>query len=144
MKVILNQDIKTLGKKGDIKNVADGYAMNFLFPKKMAQVATQESIENIKTQNIKKKIKQQTEEDGLKKLLKKLKAKKIVIKSRQKDGKLFGSVTVKDVVQALQKEDLEVSPNSIIIKENIKKVGKYEIEIKLAKGIEGKMKLEIK
>jgi len=144
MKVILNQDIKTLGKKGDIKNVADGYARNFLLPKKLAQAATQEAIKNIKTQNVKKKIKQQTEEEGLKKLLEKLKAKKIVIKSRQKDGKLFGSVTAKDIVQSLQKEDLEISPNCIIIKENIKNVGEYEIEIKLAKGIEGKMKLEIK
>lgn len=144
MRIILLQDIKNLGKKGDIKEVAEGYAQNFLLPKKMAEIATDSAIEIAKIRKEKEKSLKMSEAEESRKLAGKLKNKKITRKVKEKDGKLFGSVTVKNISEELQKEGLNILPSSIIIKEAIKKIGEYEIEIKLSDEIRTKIKLEVK
>ncbi len=144
MKIVLLQNFKSLGNKGDIKEVTDGYARNFLLPKKIAQVATKEAIEKAIAQKKEEEIRRQAKQKELQEKLEKLEKKKIIIQSRQKDGKLFGSITAKNIITAFKKENLDIPINCIIIKEPIKKIGKYEIEIKLSEDIKGKTEIEIK
>ncbi|HRY82163.1 MAG TPA: 50S ribosomal protein L9 [Candidatus Moranbacteria bacterium] len=144
MKIILLQDIKNLGKKGDVKEVAEGYAQNFLMPKKLAEIATEGAIKKAEIQKEKEKSAKMAEMEELKNLANKLKNKKISISAKEKGGKLFGSITAKNIEAELKKEGLNILPSSIIIKEAIKKVGEYEIEIKLSEEIKEKIRVEIK
>ena len=144
MKIILLQDLKNIGKKGDVKEVTDGYARNFLLPRKIAQRATEEAIKKNEIQKKEAVKKQVAEKQEAEKMLKKLQAKKISLITRQKKGKLFGSITAKKIAEVFKKEDLAISTDCIIIKKNIKKIGEHEIEIKLKAGIEGKVKIEVK
>ncbi|MFA6159908.1 MAG: 50S ribosomal protein L9 [Parcubacteria group bacterium] len=144
MKIILLQDIKSLGKKGDVKDVAEGYAQNFLLPKKLAGVATENTIKFFQSQKEKEQKNKIAETERLRNLASTLKDKKITIEAKEKKGKLFGSITVKNIKEALEKEGLNILENSIIIKQAIKKVGEYEIEIKLSEEIREKIKLEVK
>ena len=84
------------------------------------------------------------ETERLRNLASTLKNKKIIIEAKEKGGKLFGSITVKNIKEALEKEGLNILADSIIIKQTIKKVGEYEIEIKLSEEIREKIKLEVK
>ncbi len=144
MKIILLQDVKSLGKKGDVKEVAQGYAQNFLLPKKIAGIATENTIRIFQLQKEKEQKNKIAETERLKDLASALKNKKIIIEAKEKKGKLFGSITVKNIEEALKKEGLNILANSIIIKQAIKKVGEYEIEIKLSEEIREKIKLEVK
>ncbi|KKP79070.1 MAG: 50S ribosomal protein L9 [Candidatus Moranbacteria bacterium RIFOXYA12_FULL_35_19] len=144
MRIILLQDIKSLGKKGDIKDVAEGYARNFLFPKKIAQIATESAIKQMEIQKEREKSLELAKNIELKSLAEKIKGKKIVITAKEKKGKLFGSITAKNIKEELEKEGLNISTDSVIIKETIKKIGEYEIEIKLTEKIKEKIKIEIK
>ena len=144
MKIILLKDSKSIGKKGEIKNVADGYARNFLLPQKIAQIATEEAIKKNRIQQDKEAEKQKIEREKAEKILKKLQTKKISLTTRQKKGKLFGSITAKKIAEAFKKENLSIPVESIIIKENIKRIGEHEIEIKLGADVKGKVKIEVK
>ena len=143
MKIILLQNIKSLGKIGDIKDVAEGYAQNFLFPKKLAEVATEEAVKNAELQ--KEQVKKAAEENlkKIRELAEKLKNRKISLKSKAKNGKLFGSISAKNIAEALQKENLEISEKSVMLNEAIKKVGEYKIKIELDFGIKTEINLEI-
>lgn len=144
MKIILLQDVKSLGKRGDVKEVAEGYAQNFLLPKKLAGVATENTVKLFQSQKEKEQKNKLAETERLRNLASTLKDKKITIEAKGKSGKLFGSITVKNIEEALKKEDLNILADSIIIKQTIKKVGEYEIEIKLSEEIREKIKLEVK
>ena len=144
MKIILLQDVKSLGKKGDVKDVAEGYAQNFLLPKKIASVATENAVKFFQSQKEKEQKNKIAETERLRNLASTLKDKKITIEAKEKKGKLFGSITVKNIKESLEKEGLNILENSIIIKQAIKKVGEYEIEIKLSEEIREKIKLEVK
>lgn len=143
MKIILLQNVKSLGKIGDVKDVSDGYARNFLFPKKMAEMATPANIAQAEAKKIDEKAALEASLAILRDLAQKLKNKKITLKSKEKGGKLFGSITAKDVAQALAKENLVVEQNCIILNEAIKKIGNYQIKIKLADKIETEINLQI-
>jgi large subunit ribosomal protein L9 len=144
MKIILIQDVKNLGKKGDVKEVAHGYAQNFLLPKKLAEIATESLVKAFETQKDKEEKAQKAQLQEFRDLAQKLKNKKITILASQKNGKLFGSIKVKNIAETLEKEGLNISENSIIIKQAIKKIGEYEVEIKLAEGVEVKIMIEVK
>lgn len=143
MKIILLEDLKTLGKKGDVKDVAEGYARNFLFPKKIAKLATEENIEENEQRKIQEKSGEEAKKGELKALAEKIKNKKIIIKSKEKNGKLFGSISAKDIAEALKKEGLSVLDKDIIINEVIKKTGEYEITVVLSPEIKTVIKLEV-
>lgn len=140
MKVILLQDIKSLGNAGDVKEVADGYARNFLIPQKLAEAATKEAVGKVvkKKQETKELKNKKTEE--LKNLAKKLEGEKVVIKVKEKDGKLFGSVGKKEIAKNLGDE---INENMIELKENIKETGEKEVRINLGNNIKVKIKVLI-
>lgn len=143
MKVILLTDIKGLGKRGDIKEVAEGYARNFLFTKKFAEAAREGSLK--KLENIKKKEieKEQADLEKIQELAEQLSGKEIVIKMKEKEGKLFGSVGAKDICKELKKEDIAIGEKSIILGSPLKEIGEYEVEVELTHGIEAFIKLII-
>ena len=141
MKVILLQEIKTLGKKGDIKDVSEGYARNFLFPKKLAQITSESAIKTALIQKEKESKEQQIISDKVNQVAGSLKEKKIVLKAKEKGGKLFGSITQKDIAKALKGEGFDILEKSIIIKEAIKKTGEYKITIKLSSSVSAEIKL---
>ena len=143
MKIILLQKIKTLGKAGEIKEVAEGYAQNFLIPKKMAEAATEDGIEKVEARQAEEKRIADEKTKKLKGLAEKLKNEKIILKLQEKDGKLFGSVSAKQVCEELQKRNLAVSPESVIMEKAIKETGTHEVRIKLDKEISAKIVLEI-
>ena len=144
MRVILLQDIKSLGKKFDIKKVADGYARNFLFPKKLVIAATAETISQTEKE---REVRVQKGKEGLKKaeqIAGKFKNLVLKIKSKTtKDGKLFGSISNQEIVDVLKKKKFEISSDKIEIKEPIKKVGKHFVKINLASGIQAKIMVEV-
>jgi len=143
MKIILLKDVKNFGKKGEIKKVAEGYARNFLFPQNLAKKVTDKIIyqENLRVQEEQKKLAQREEENQ--NLIKKLKGKKFSIKRKAKKGKLFGSITSKDIFSELEKEHFTISEKSIIIEQVIKKVGLWKIKIVLSPGMETEIVLEV-
>lgn len=141
MKIILLEDVKSLGKKGDVKEVAEGYGRNFLIPKKMAAFATPEAVKNAEALKVEKRQKEVAKLENLRNIAGKLKSQEIILKAKEKDGKLFGSITPKDISVSLGSRGFDISEKAIIIKEAIKKTGQYEIAINLGQGIEAKFNL---
>ena len=144
MKIILLQDVKSLGKRGEVKEVAEGYARNFLFAKKLAQIATPSTIKMAEERIEKERVQKKEEEKKIFALGEKLKNKEIVILAIDRKGKLFGSITAKQIVAELAKEDLEILEKSVMMKSNIKKVGEYEVDIELSEKLKVNIKIIVK
>ena len=145
MKVILLKDVKNLGKKDDIVDVAEGYARNYLIPRKMAQVATPGSIKQIEQeQKALEKRKEKEKQEALE-IAKKLSKTSTVIKVKAGEkGKLFGSITSKDIADALnQQHGLKIDKRKVDLAEPIKSLGDYEVSVKLAPEVEAKITLKI-
>jgi large subunit ribosomal protein L9 len=144
MKIILLADVKSVGKKGEVINASDGYARNYLFPRKLAQEATEGNMHiiNQRKENERKKKLEELEEAQSK--AEELKGKEITLKVKSgENGKLFGSITNKDIAEALKAQhDVELDKKKIMI-ESIKKLGVYEVEIKLYPEVLIKMKVVI-
>lgn len=133
MKVILRQDVKNLGEKGQLVEVSDGYARNFLIPRKLAEEA---SPVNINIMNMKKeaeKTKKERELMHARAMLDKLKNATLVIKAKAgENGKLFGSITSKDISDAIKKDfDLDIDRKKIHLPDVLKTLGDTEVEIRL-------------
>jgi large subunit ribosomal protein L9 len=136
MKVILMQNISSLGEKGDIKEVSDGYARNFLLPKRMVKTATPDAIAEIQKEREREKKSQMENNKKLQHLADGLKGKIISIKTREKKGKLFGSIGSKEIRKALALKNIDILEKNIIQKHPIKKIGEHKIKIRLANNIE--------
>lgn len=145
MKVILLQDVKALGKKGEVVNVSDGHARNFLFPKKLVQEANDTNMHILNKKNEADRKKKTAEIEAAQKLSNELKDKEIKIEAKAGDnGKLFGAITSKDISQEMEKQ-LGVSiDKKKIVMNTIKTVGTYEAEIKVYPEISTKIKIIIK
>jgi len=144
MKVILKDNIKDLGKKGEIKEVADGYARNFLFPKNLAEVATAQTEEAVKESRIQEKIKIDSEKKKLEELAEKIKEVVLVLETKVTRGKLFGSISKKAIANLAKNKGFDIEEEWIVIDKPIKEVGDKKILLKLPFGIKGEIKLEIK
>lgn len=136
MKVILTQDIPKIGRKGSLKEVSDGYARNFLFPKKMAKIATLKATSEALRIKEEERISQAESYKNLKQLANNISQKKITIKAREKNGKLFGSIGAKEIQNALKLQNINIEEKMIIQENPIKKIGEYSIKIRFANGIE--------
>lgn len=143
MKVILLQDIKNIGQQGDIKDVSDGYARNFLLPQKLAASATESVVKQALDARSKQLEAEKAAQEKTKELAKIIAGKRIVIKAKEKKGKLFGSIAAKNIAQELKKEKIEIPEKSITIESPIKELGEYEIKIRLDHGIETSLMLAI-
>lgn len=142
MKVILLQDVKKIGKKGEVKDVADGYARNFLLSKKLAEVATPSAVSKIEAQNSKVKQAEAAKKESLTKKVSEINGKKFIIKAKAKDGKLFGSIGKKEIAAALKTQGFEVDEKSIGVG-HIKTLGETEIMIRMDFGISAKMSIVV-
>lgn len=142
MKVILLKDVKGKGKKGDLVNVSDGYARNFLFPKDLAQEATTSNVNSLNKIKEKERKEKQAEIEAAQKKATELKDKelKIVTKAGE-SGKLFGAITNKDIAsELLKKFNLDIDKKKIVMN-TIKTVGTYDIELKLYPEVSAKIKV---
>jgi large subunit ribosomal protein L9 len=142
MKVILLKDVKSVGKKGDVINAADGYARNFLFPRHLAEEATDANMHILNRKDENERKKKTAEIETAQKLANDLKDKvvKIVGKAGE-NGKLFGAITTKDIAVALNKQcNLEIDKKKIVT-DTIKLLGTYDVEIKIYPEISTKIKV---
>ena len=132
MKVILNQDIKPLGKKGELVNVSDGYARNYLFPRKLAAEANAQAMNELKNRAASEKRRIENEKAGALAQKAALDGKTVKLSAKAgQSGKLFGSVTAKEIAEKLKSEfGMEIDKRKIAAEE-IKHFGTYECEIKL-------------
>lgn len=133
MKVILQQEVKKLGKKGDLLEVSEGYARNFLLPKNLAIEATSSNVNMLKQQKEADVRKQQKVLEEAKALGDKIKAASVTIKVKTGEGgRMFGSVTTKEVAEILLKQHkLELDKRKLELKDAIKTLGEYTIPIKV-------------
>ncbi len=141
MKVILLQDVRGSGKKGDLIDVSDGYARNYLFPRKIAKPADSQALNEIKNAEESKAFKLQQEKNAAEAAKKALDGKSIKVFSKAgQNGKLFGSVTAKEIAAEIQKQHgCQVDKKKVEIPTDIKTFGTYEFTIKLMSGITAKM-----
>ena len=139
MKVILQQDVRGQGKKGQMIEVAEGYARNFLLPRKLAVPATADAMNTMRLQEKAKKAEEARQKAEAQALAERLKG--AVVKLTAKagaNGKLFGAVTSKEVSDALQSQHgIELAKNKIVMEEPIKSYGSYELKAKLGFEISG-------
>ncbi len=145
MKVILKQDVKGTGKKGDIVNVADGYANNFLLKKGLADVADAKALNEKTNKDSAEAHHKQVALEQAQKLAEDLKEKTVKVISKAGDnGRLFGKVTSKEIADAiLSQYKVEINKKKITLKEDIKSLGTFEFEVKLHTGVGTKMFVEV-
>ena len=143
MKVILLQDVQGHGKKGDIVVINDGYAKNFLIPKKMAVEATKQMMNEIAQKTAKEARILKEERERAEALAKEIKGLTVTIFAKFGGEKMYGSVTTQDVADALKKLGYDVDKKKIVIKDSIKSVGVYDAEIKVYRDVNAKIKIKI-
>ncbi|MDR3600209.1 MAG: 50S ribosomal protein L9 [Desulfosporosinus sp.] len=145
MKVILQADVKGTGKKGQIFEVADGYARNFLFPKKLAIEATTGNIQDISHKKVLEERRKEKEKEDAIELAAKLNALQIEVKTKTGEGgRLFGSVTSKEIADALKKQHgVEVDKRKLEVKEPLKALGSYEVHVKIHLDVIAKLQVHI-
>lgn len=143
MKVVLLQDVKGQGKKGDLVNVSDGYARNFLFPRKLAKPADAGSIKEIEMKKESQAFHFAEEQKKANETKAFLADKKLVLKTTGgSDGRLYGAVTSKDISDLIEKElGLKIDKKAITVADTIKLVGEYTVKIKLFQGIVADLKI---
>ena len=144
MKVVLLQDVKSIGKKDQLVNVSDGYARNFLFPRKLAKEATAGAINDVKTKEAAKAHHKQEEINAANELKAKIDGKIVALKAKAgKEGKLFGAVTSKDVAAEIKKQfGVEVDKKKLVM-DDIKVFGSYGCTVKLYPEIAAKITVKV-
>ena len=145
MKIILLQDEKKLGKKGDIIEANDGYARNYILPKKIGVEATPANLNTLKLQKQNEEKKAKEILDAAKELAAKLETKQVIVKMKAGEGgKVFGSVSSKEIAQACKEQNqIEIDKKKIQLPECIKSLGSYEVAIKLHPQVTGKLIVKV-
>jgi large subunit ribosomal protein L9 len=145
MKVILLEDVKSLGKKGEIVNVSDGYARNFVLPKKLGVEANSANMNDLKLQKANADKVAQEQLEAARELAEVLKTKEVVLKMKSGEGgRAFGSVSSKEIASAAKTQcGLEIDKKKIQLPEAIKALGVYEVNIKLHTKVTGQLKVKV-
>ena len=145
MKVVLLQDVKSIGKKGELVNVSDGYARNFLLPRKLAKEANAQAMNELKNAEASKEYKIKTDTDNAKKSAEALYGTVIKIYSKAgQGGKLFGSVTARELAAEIKNQlGVEVDKRKIVLENDIKAFGTYNFDVKLYSGITATMSVAV-
>ena len=146
MQVILTQDVKGQGKKGQMVKVSDGYARNYLLPKGLATEATKENINVMKGKAESLEYKLRVEKEEAQKIVDQMKEIEVVLKAKAgANGKLFGSITSKDVADELKMQHhIKIDKKKLVMPDGIKTLGTTEIEVKVYPQITGKLKVVVK
>ena len=145
MKVVLLADVKGVGKKGELINAAEGYARNFLLPRKLAKEANAQVMNELKNAEASKAYKIKTETEEAQKAADELKDKIVRVTAKSgAGGRLFGSVTAKEIAQEIKKQfGVEIDKRKIQLSADMKAFGTYQFEIKLYAGITAKMSVSV-
>lgn len=145
MKVILLQDVKSLGKKGEIVNVSDGYARNYVLPKKFGVEANSANMNDLKLQKANADKVAQEQLEAAQELAKVLETKEVVVRMKSGEGgKTFGSISSKEIATAAKEQcALELDKKKIQLPEAIKSLGVYEVNVKLHTKVTGKLKVKV-
>jgi large subunit ribosomal protein L9 len=145
MKVILLEDVNGMGKKGDLVNAKDGYARNFLFPKNLALEATKENLKKNEERKKEMEIARHRELEEAKTIAARIQKTVLFIKEKaSEDGRLYGSITSKDLAEALKSQaGIEVDKRKILLSEPIRHIGKFTVSIKTHAGVTGDMTVNV-
>ncbi len=144
MKVILKADVKGSGKKGDILEVSDGYAKNFLLKRGLAEVATASGINAVEQKKSADAFHREEYIQAQKELAAQINGTVVTVSIRTgKNGKVFGSVTTEKIADALSEQGFEIDKKKITTKEPLKKVGDYEAEVRLMEGVSAKIGVKV-
>ena len=137
MKVILIKDVENLGNAGDVKEVANGYARNFLIPGGYVEVATKSAVERAEKIKIEKEKVAKEGLKGIEEIAEKLESVSIIIKAKADDsGKLYAAIKSKEIFKSLNDKGFKISEDKIVIEKPIKELGDYEVIINLDHGLE--------
>lgn len=145
MKVILLKDIKNVGKKDQIINANDGYARNFLFPKQLALEATKDNLIKLKDKKDSQNHKKELEIEEFKKQAKQIEnlVLNLSVKAGE-NGKVFGGITSREISEELKKQyKIDIDKKKIILKETIKLIGRFSVDIKFGEGISANLTLNV-
>lgn len=144
MQVILKENVKSLGKTGAIVNVAEGYARNFLIPKKLAVEAVKGNIKELEHQKKVIQEKAKKEKNSAQTLSEKISALNLTIKAKAgEEEKLFGSITSMDLAAALKNEGLDIDKKKISVEEPIKRLGSYTVSVKVHPEITAQLNITV-
>ena len=141
MKVIFTQDVKGQGKRGEMKDVAVGYARNYLFPRNLASPATADNINTLRLQEKARKAQEAADRAQAEENARKLEQVNVIVKAHAgQNGKLFGAVTSKEISENLQaQQGITVEKNKIVLEAPIKAFGSYKVKVKLGYEVTGTM-----
>lgn len=145
MKVILLEDVKKLGKKGEIVDVSDGYARNFLFVKKLGAEATNKTINDAKLQKASEQRREQEIYQEAVEMAEKIKAAVVIVPIKAGDGgRIFGSISTKEIAkEAKERLNLEIDKKKMLLKEPIKALGTYTIPVKIHPKVTGELTVKV-
>lgn len=145
MKVILLQDVKSLGKKGEIVNVSDGYARNMILPKKLGVEATGKNLNDLKLQNQHAEKVAQEQLEAARKLAEELKDKVVEVKIKAGEGgRTFGSVSTKEISAAVKEQlHLDIDKKKMSLNDAVKALGTYEVNVKLHAKVTGTLRVKV-
>jgi len=145
MKVVLLQDVKSIGKKGELCNVSDGYARNFLLPRKLAKEANAQAMNELKNAEAAKEYKRRTETEQAQKNADAVRGKTIKIYARAgQGGKIFGSVTSREIAEEIGRQlGVEVDKRKVVLESDIKAFGTYNFDVKFYNGISAAMSVAV-
>lgn len=144
MKVIFLQDVKGQGKKGEVKNVSDGYANNFLIPRGLAKPANESNMKQLEHQKQMEAKQREQEKQEAQALADKLKDMPVVLRAKAGEGgRLFGAVTTKHIADALKKMKLDIDKRKIVLDEPIRTLGTTEVPVKLHPDVKASLKVQV-
>ena len=145
MKVILLQDIKNVGRKEQTIEANDGYARNYLFPKKLAIEATKDNLAKLQSKKTSEANKKKAEIEANKEIAKKIEKLELIVKAKVgENSKIFGGITSKEISEELKKQfGFEIDRKKIALKESIKNLGRYTAEIKFGDGINAELSVNV-
>ncbi len=145
VKVLLLKETPGLGKEGEIKEVNRGYAENFLFPKGLARLVNEEVANILQVKSLKEKVQQERKQKEAEEIKKTIENNVLIIKARAgKEGKIFGSVTAKDLTEALLRQlGVKIDKKEVELEESIKKLGEYNYLIRLFGGLKATGRLVV-
>ncbi|GIO57512.1 MULTISPECIES: 50S ribosomal protein L9 [Paenibacillus] len=144
MKVIFIKDVKGQGKKGDIKDISEGYATNFLIPRGLARVATEGNMKTLENQNAAEQKRKEQEKEEAQVLGKKLEEMTVQLKAKAGEGgRLFGAITSKQIADALSQQGIKIDKRKIELDEPIRTLGVTQMTVKLHPDVKATLKVQV-
>ena len=144
MKIILMEDVTTLGRRGDVRDVANGYARNFLLPKKLAVPATPANLQNLDHLKRQRERTENRAREVARDAAGRIAALTLTVTTRaSEDGRLFGSVSAQDVVEYLQRHEVPVEKRRVLLEEPIKALGEYRVPVKLHPEVTAELQVHV-